>query len=87
MVTQRHDGRARISQLLAVHSPSVLGGVKGLRCAPVLTADRVATVVISSGGQQRGAKGNKRREVLLLLDACDRINAYLAKRANAGIRV
>ena len=36
---------------------------------------------------RRGAKGNKRREVPLPLDAGDRIDAYLAERAEVGLRM
>lgn len=36
---------------------------------------------------RRGAKGNKRREVPLPLDTIERIDAYLAERAEAGLRM
>jgi len=36
---------------------------------------------------RRGAKGNKRREVPLPLDASERIDAYLSERADAGLRM
>lgn len=53
----------------------------GLQVGDVGTTDRSILHI------RRGAKGNKRREVPIPLDAADRIDAYLAERAEAGLRM
>ena len=53
----------------------------GLQVGDVGTTDRTILHI------RRGAKGNKRREVPLPFDASERLNTYLAERADAGIRM